>query len=183
MKKDKKKIIFVKLYGNKFAEIVYKDDYGNFRNQMLSADQLRELNLVEIASHWQFDSDSENFRLTSEAYRMSVAYLFEPYLAIYSSLIEPLPHQISAVYEKMLVQQPLRFVLADDPGAGKTIMAGLLMKELIVRNDVIRCLIVCPGTLIEQWQEELQQKFHLAFEILTSERIKIYPQMAMLSRK
>ena len=73
---------------------------------------------------------------------------------------------------------PLRFVLANDPGAGKTIMAGLLMKELMVRrkelmvrSDVVRCLIVCPGTLIKQWQEELQQKFHLAFEILTSKRM------------
>ena len=166
-------IIFVELHGSEFAEIAYKDDYGNFGNQMLSADQLEEFNLVEISSHWQFNSDSEDFRLISEAYRMSVAYLFEPYLAVYSSLIEPLPHQISAVYEKMLVQQPLRFVLADDPGAGKTIMAGLLMKELMVRSDVVRCLIVCPGTLIEQWQEELHQKFHLDFEILTSERINL----------
>ena len=122
-------------------------------------------------SNWQFDSDAENFRLVSEAYRISVAYLFEQYLAVHASLIEPLPHQISAVYEKLLVQKPLRFVLADDPGAGKTIMAGLLIKELIVRGEVSRCLIVCPGALVEQWQEELQQKFQLNFELLTSERL------------
>lgn len=128
---------------------------------------------MNTSSHWQFDSDSDDFRLASEAYRMSVAYLFEPYLAVHSSLIEPLPHQISAVYERMLIQQPLRFVLADDPGAGKTIMAGLLIKELVIRGDVLRCLIVCPRTLVEQWQEELQHKFHLAFEILTSERINL----------
>lgn len=123
------------------------------------------------ALKWNFDSEPEVFRLVSEAYRLSVAYLFEPYLAVHSSLIEPLPHQISAVYEKMLVQKPLRFVLADDPGAGKTIMTGLLIKEMIVCGKVIRCLIVCPGTLLEQWQEELQRKFHLGFEVLTSERI------------
>ncbi len=128
---------------------------------------------MNTSSHWQFDSDSDDFRLVSEAYRMGVAYLFEPYLAVHSSLIEPLPHQISAVYERMLMQQPLRFVLADDPGAGKTIMAGMLIKELAIRGDVLRCLIVCPRTLIEQWQEELQCKFHLSFEILTSEKINL----------
>ncbi|MBR6888183.1 MAG: DUF3883 domain-containing protein [Selenomonadaceae bacterium] len=166
-------IIFVKFHGDEFAEVTYKDDYGNFGSQMLNSDQLEELNLLEVSSQWKFDASAEDFRLTSEAYRISVAYLFEPYLAVYSSLIEPLPHQISAVYEKMLVQQPLRFVLADDPGAGKTIMAGLLIKELLVRSDVVRCMIVCPGTLVEQWQEELQHKFHLAFEILTRERINL----------
>ena len=120
---------------------------------------------------WKFNSDSNLFRLISEAYRLRVGYLFEPFLAVHSSRIEPLPHQISAVYERMLIQKPLRFVLADDPGAGKTIMAGLLLKELIVREEVRRCLIVCPGTLVEQWQDELQQKFYLDFEILTGEKI------------
>lgn len=109
--------------------------------------------------------------MLAEAYRMSVAWLFEPYSAVYSSAIEPLPHQISAVYEKMLLRQPLRFVLADDPGAGKTVMTGLVLKEMMIRGDVARCLIVCPGTLVEQWQEELQQKFHIGFEILSGERI------------
>lgn len=166
-------IIYVKPHGDSFVEITYKDDRGELGNQMISVDELAELNLVESSSQWKFDSNSEDFRLVSEAYRMSVAYLFETYLAIHSSLIEPLPHQISAVYEKMLPQQPLRFVLADDPGAGKTIMAGLLIKELMVRSDVLKCLIVCPRTLAEQWQEELQHKFHLNFEILTSERISL----------
>ncbi len=81
----------------------------------------------------------------------------------------PLPHQITAVYETMLDRQPLRFLLADDPGAGKTIMAGLLIKELIIRGDVDRCLIVSPGGLAEQWQDELDEKFNLPFEILTNE--------------
>ena len=69
----------------------------------------------------------------------------------------------------MLTMQPLRFVLADDPGAGKTIMTGLLIKELIVREDVRRCLIVCPGALAEQWQDELRQKFHLNFKNMCSQ--------------
>ena len=72
----------------------------------------------------------------------------------------------------MLPRQPLRFLLADDPGAGKTIMAGLFIKELIARGDLKRCLIVCPGSLAEQWQDELSQKFHLPFEILTNDKLE-----------
>ena len=90
------------------------------------------------------------FRLVSEAKRISLGYLFDPYLAVTTALLEPLPHQITAVYEAMLPRQPLRFLLADDPGAGKTIMAGLLIKELLIRGDLKRCLIVCPGNLVEQ---------------------------------
>jgi SNF2 family DNA or RNA helicase len=87
-------------------------------------------------------------------------------------LWDPLPHQITAVYEAMLPRQPLRFLLADDPGAGKTIMAGLLIKELIARGDLKRCLIVCPGSLAEQWQDELGRRFHLPFEILTNDKFE-----------
>ena len=124
--------------------------------------------LVPNVCAWNFRAKAELFRLAAEAYRISAPYLFEPYPAVYSSLIEPLPHQISVVYEKMLTMQPLRFVLADDPGAGKTIMTGLLIKELIVREDVRRCLIVCPAALIEQWQDELSRKFQLNFKIFSS---------------
>lgn len=162
-------IVAVKFRGEEVAEITYKDERGNIDSQMIYSDQMAELNLMEVVSTWNFQADAEIFRLASEAYRISVPYLFEPYLAVYSSLIEPLPHQISAVYEKMLTMQPLRFVLADDPGAGKTIMTGLLIKELIVREDVRRCLIVCPGALAEQWQDELRQKFHLNFKIFAND--------------
>ena len=93
-------------------------------------------------------------------------------LAVHTSLVDPLPHQITAVYEAMLPRQPLRFLLADDPGAGKTIMAGLLIKELIARGDLQRCLIVCPGSLAEQWQDELYRRFHLPFEILTNDKLE-----------
>ena len=90
---------------------------------------------------------------------------------MHTSQVDPLPHQITAVYEKMLPRQPLRYLLADDPGAGKTIMTGLYLKELLVRGDLKRCLIVCPGSLVEQWQAELYQRFHLPFQILTREKI------------
>jgi SNF2 family DNA or RNA helicase len=121
---------------------------------------------------WSFDGDGDLLRLASEAYRINLAWLFDPYVAITTSIIEPLPHQISAVYEEMLPRQPMRFLLADDPGAGKTIMAGLLIKELKVRGDLERCLIVSPGSLTDQWQDELAEKFGLNFEILTGDMIQ-----------
>ena len=117
-----------------------------------------------------FDGDGALFRLVSEARRIRLAHLFDPYLAIHSALIEPLPHQIAAVYGEMLPRRPLRFLLADDPGAGKTVMAGLLIKELTARGDVERCLVVAPGGLVEQWQDELRGKFNLSFDILTRDR-------------
>src|SRR5690606_15322277 len=92
--------------------------------------------------------------------------------AVHTSLVEPLPHQITAVYGEMLSRQPLRFLLADDPGAGKTIMAGLLIKELLIRGDVRRCMIVPPGMLVEQWQDELDRRFNLPFEIMTNDKIE-----------
>lgn len=125
-----------------------------------------------MSNPWTFDGDAGEMRLASEAYRIQLAHLFDPYLAVHTSSIEPLPHQISAVYGRMLPMHPLRFLLADDPGAGKTIMTGLLLKELILRGDADRCLIVCPGSLAEQWQDELWEKFHLHFEILTNDRIE-----------
>ncbi len=112
------------------------------------------------------------FRLASEAYRIRLAYLFDPLIAVHTSLIEPLPHQITAVYEAMLSKQPLRYLLADDPGAGKTIMTGLLIKELIIRGDLHRCLIVSPGNLVEQWQDELHRRFQIDFDILTNDRLE-----------
>ena len=93
-------------------------------------------------------------------------------LAVHTSLVDPLPHQITAVYDAMLTRQPLRFLLADDPGAGKTIMAGLLMKELIARGDLERCLVVCPGSLAEQWQDELDRRFQLPFKIMTNDGLE-----------
>ena len=119
-----------------------------------------------------FTADGRLFRLAAEAERIRLAHLFDPYLAVHASHIEPLPHQITAVYGEMLPRQPLRFLLADDPGAGKTIMAGLLIRELMLRGDLERCLVVAPGSLVEQWQDELESKFGLAFDLLTRERIE-----------
>jgi superfamily II DNA or RNA helicase len=162
----------VKWFGDDVLQVIGRDSSGKLREELIYRDRIDHLELVEKALKWSFDADSNLFKLCLEALRIHYAYLFEPLLAVTSSDIEPLPHQISAVYDKMLTRQPLRFLLADDPGAGKTIMAGLLIKELYLRGDVERCLIVVPGNLAEQWQDELDQKFNLAFEILTNDKLE-----------
>jgi SNF2 family DNA or RNA helicase len=91
-----------------------------------------------------------------EAERLRLAHLVDPQLAVSTSRVEPLPHQLAAVHDEMLLRRPLRFLLADDPGAGKTIMTGLLIKELLLRADIERCLIVVPAALDIQWQDELR---------------------------
>ena len=155
-------------HGDSVLSVTYETDQGALAKTMLY-DFDEDNYTVESARSWSFDADPDDLRLVSEAYRIGLAHLFDPYLAIRTSSIEPLPHQISAVYEQMLPRLPLRYVLADDPGAGKTIMTGLLIKEMMVRGDLKRCLIVAPGNLVEQWQDELWQKFGLRFSILTNE--------------
>ncbi len=161
------RIIDVRWHGSDVVEVVFRDAAGNVDQQILFRDDEPRLSLEETGRSWAFDADGKAFRLVSEAYRIRLAHLFDPYLAVHTSLVEPLPHQITAVYGEMLSRQPLRFLLADDPGAGKTIMAGLLIKELAIRGDLTRCLIVCPGNLVDQWQDELSSRFHLPFHILT----------------
>lgn len=165
-------VVNVKWIGSVAIELTYKDPAGQLGSELIYRDREPTLEVVSKSRPWGFDADGKLFRLVSEAFRIRLAYLFDPLLAVHTSLIEPLPHQISAVYEEMLPRQPLRFLLADDPGAGKTIMAGLLIKELIIRGDVHRCLICVPGNLVEQWQEEMNDKFNLPFEILTRERVE-----------
>lgn len=165
-------VVSTKWYGSSSMEVFYKTNHGMTGSQILYRDDEASLTVLEKSLPWSFDIGGEKLRLVSEAYRIHLAHLFDPYLAVHTSAIEPLPHQISAVYEEMLPRLPLRFVLADDPGAGKTIMTGLLLKELIIRGDLKRCMIVSPGNLAEQWQDELFQKFHLRFEILTNDRLE-----------
>lgn len=166
------KVIAITWHGGNVLEITFKDSNGNLANQLLYRDDEERINVVDSNSNWSFDADGDVVRLASEAYRINLAHLFDPYLAVHTSSIEPLPHQISAVYKEMIPRLPLRYVLADDPGAGKTIMTGLLLKELMIRGDLKRCLIVSPGSLSEQWQDELFNKFHLKFEILTNDRFE-----------
>ena len=165
-------VVSVQWFGSEALELTYKTAAGTVANELLYRHDEARLEIVAQGRSWSFDGDGALFRLVSEAQRIRLAYLFDPVLAVHTSVVEPLPHQITAVYEAMLPRQPLRFLLADDPGAGKTIMAGLLIKELVARGDLERCLIVCPGSLAEQWQDELYRRFHLPFEILTNDKLE-----------
>ena len=165
-------VVSVQWFGSEALELTYKTPTGKVANELLYRHDESRIEIVEVGRPWSFDGDGALFRLVSEAQRIRLAHLFDPVLAVHTSVVEPLPHQITAVYESMLPRQPLRFLLADDPGAGKTIMAGLLIKELIARGDLQRCLVVCPGSLAEQWQDELYRRFQLPFDILTNDKLE-----------
>lgn len=164
------RVVQVEPIGDAAITVYYKDSQGNLGEQMLFRSDEARLELATIGRPWAFDAPGAEFKLGLEAYRISQAALFDPMMAVHTSNVEPLPHQISAVYEAMLPKQPLRFVLADDPGSGKTIMAGLLIRELIMRGDAKRILIVSPGSLTEQWQDELLEKFGVTFDIFSREK-------------
>jgi superfamily II DNA or RNA helicase len=165
-------VVKVKWFGDSCIELTFKKPTGDVDNRLLYREDEPRLEIVETGKPWSFNGDGSSFRLVSEAMRINLAHLFDPILAVHTSIIDPLPHQITAVYEHMIPRQPLRFLLADDPGAGKTIMAGLFIKELIARGDLQRCLVVCPGSLAEQWQDELYKKFNLKFQILTNDKLE-----------
>ena len=152
--------------------VIFRDRDSGIAERTLFRDDEARLSVAATGRNWSFEADGELLRLVTEATRIQLAHHFDPYLAIHTSRVMPLPHQISAVYGEMLPRQPLRFLLADDPGAGKTIMAGLLIREMAARSDLDRCLIVAPGSLVEQWQDELGNKFGLEFEILTRDMIE-----------
>jgi SNF2 family DNA or RNA helicase len=164
------RVVAVVPVGADALTIYFKDSQGAVHEQMLFRDNEPSLSLAQAGRPWAFDAPGADFKLGLEAYRISQAALFDPMMAVHTSNVEPLPHQISAVYEAMLPRQPLRFVLADDPGAGKTIMAGLLIRELLMRADAKRILIVSPGGLTDQWQDELLEKFGVQFEIFSREK-------------
>lgn len=163
------RIVATEPVGENALTVYYRTCDGQVKEQMLFRSNEPALSLAEVGRPWTFDAPGEEFKLAAEAYRIDLAYLFDPMMAVHTSNVEPLPHQITAVYESMLPRQPLRFVLADDPGAGKTIMAGLLIRELLMRADAERILIVAPGSLVEQWQDEMSEKFGLEFIIFSHE--------------
>ncbi|RYG34126.1 MAG: DEAD/DEAH box helicase, partial [Burkholderiales bacterium] len=163
-------IVSVDAIGDDAVSIWYKAADGSPNERMLFRSDEAKLAIATVGRPWGFDADGAEFKLAAEAMRIKLAHLFDPMMAVHTSNVEPLPHQISAVYESMLPRQPLRFVLADDPGAGKTIMAGLFIRELVMRADARRIMIVAPGSLSGQWQDELRQKFGMDFEIFSRER-------------
>jgi superfamily II DNA or RNA helicase len=119
-----------------------------------------------------FDGDAQRFRLAVEAIRLSLAFEYDPFFALSIARVDPLPHQLEAVYEYFIKMPRIRFLLADDPGAGKTIMAGLLLKELKIRGLVSRTLIITPASLSFQWQREMKDKFRENFEVIRSDVLR-----------
>ena len=154
--------------GEGSVQVIYRLPEGTIRERLVTGADIASLSVATTERPWSFDGDGEAFQLTAEAKRIDLAFLFDPMMAVHTSNVDPLPHQITAVYESMLPRQPLRYVLADDPGAGKTIMAGLYIRELIMRADARRILIVSPGSLVEQWRDELFEKFGLEFRVFNS---------------
>src|SRR3954454_16389317 len=159
-------VIAVQPHGLDAIELTYKTAEGQLGQRVLGRDAEPKLAIARAEAR-PLDAVAADFRLVAECQRIKLAGLSDPMFAVTTSDVQPLPHQLRAVYGALLPRTPLRFLLADDPGAGKTIMAGLYVKELILREDVKRCLIVAPGGLVDQWQDELYLKFGLAFEILT----------------
>ncbi|MDT0300609.1 helicase-related protein [Streptomonospora wellingtoniae] len=164
-------VIAVAWHGMDAVELTYKRLDGSLAQQVLYRSEEPPLALASSGGR-PYDADADEFKLVAEAQRIKLAGLFDPMLAVATSDVQPLPHQIRAVYGELLPRIPLRFLLADDPGAGKTIMAGLYIKELLLRGDVQRCLVVAPGGLVEQWQDELFFKFGLRFDILTPQLVE-----------
>lgn len=163
-------VIAAQWHGSDTVELTYKTAAGALGQQVVFRKDQDKLSIASSGSR-PFDAPANDFKLVAEAQRITLAGLFDPMLAVATSDVQPLPHQIRAVYGELLARTPLRFLLADDPGAGKTIMAGLYIKELLLRDDVKQCLIVAPGGLVEQWQDELFFKFGLRFDQLTNQLI------------
>lgn len=156
--------------GPSLVQVAFRDQEGAIQEHVLETDTSFEL-VDDTRPGREFDGDANAFKLVSEAMRINYAALYDPLAAVNTSDVDPLPHQIRAVYEELLPRVPLRFLLADDPGAGKTIMAGLYIKELTLRAACDRAIIVAPGGLVSQWQQELQDKFGLHFEVFSRSMI------------
>jgi superfamily II DNA or RNA helicase len=143
---------------------------GLARDPVLTPDQLSRLTVS--SEQLPFDGDARLFRLGVEAHRLGLAYEYDPYFSLSIARVDPLPHQLEAVYDYFLKLPRIRFLLADDPGAGKTIMAGLLLKEMKARGLVRRTLVVSPANLTFQWQRELKDKFREKFEVIRSDVLR-----------
>jgi len=143
---------------------------GLARDPVLTPDQISRLKIS--TEQIPFDGDARLFRLGVEAHRLGLAYEYDPYFSLSIARVDPLPHQLEAVYEYFLKSPRIRFLLADDPGAGKTIMAGLLLKEMKARGLVRRTLVVSPANLTFQWQRELKDKFRENFEVIRSDVLR-----------
>jgi superfamily II DNA or RNA helicase len=147
-------------------EAVTLDEHARLMPRLFRREDLASLQVAVENSRPTLTGDPLGFKLAAEATRIRLAYTYDPLFAVSVARIDPLPHQLEAVYDYMLRQPRLRFLLADDPGAGKTIMAGLLLKELKLRGAITRTLIVAPANLAPQWQREMSEKFDESFDVV-----------------
>lgn len=153
-------------------------------NTILNEHEIEKLEIICNEGSFNFQGDPTKFLLCAEAERIKSAYQYDPLFAMNCSIIDPLPHQVEAVYKYLLPLPRIRFLLADDTGAGKTIMTGLLLKELLMRSYIRRILIVTPGGLTKQWQEdELGVKFNLYFKLVNRETFRSDPNVFSSSDK
>ena len=141
-----------------------------FRRVTLTSDDISNLTITD--SSLSYRGDGRLLRIALQAYSLGIAYEFDPYFGLSISRVDPLPHQLEAVYDHLLKLPSVRFLLADDAGAGKTIMAGLLVRELKLRGLIERVLVVCPANLSFQWQRELKEKFDEKFVVLKGSDIR-----------
>jgi len=145
-------------------------------SKVISKEEFDKLIAVSEEGSFNFSGDPNRFSLFAEAERINTAYQFDPLFAVNCSIVDPLPHQVEAVYKYLLPLPKIRFLLADDTGAGKTIMTGLLIKELLMRGLAERILIITPGGLTKQWQEdEMGIKFNIPFTLVNRERFNSDP--------
>jgi superfamily II DNA or RNA helicase len=156
------KIIAVVPVGDSLKLICEGMSSGKVHQPILTPEQFKHIEVIP-ADKKPFDGDAVKFRLGVEALRLGLAYEYDPYFSLSIARVDPLPHQLEAVYDYFMRLPRIRFLLADDPGAGKTIMAGLLIKELKIRGLIKRTLIVTPANLCFQWQRELKDKFREDF--------------------
>lgn len=163
-------VIHATLMGGSVKLVAKGVKTGMVHDPILDFKQLSHLSITPITE--TFDGDAVRFRLGIEAERLGLAYEYDPFFALSIARVDPLPHQLEAVYEYFLALPRIRFLLADDPGAGKTIMAGLLLKELKIRGLIQRILIVAPANLTFQWQREMKDKFRESFEVMRGEILR-----------
>src|SRR5262245_52642101 len=164
------KIITTVMIGDSIKVIGEGLNSGKVHQPVLTLQQMAELELSPEKP--PFDGDPANFRLGIEAMRLGLAYEYDPYFSLSIARVDPLPHQLEAVYDYFLKLPRIRFLLADDPGAGKTIMAGLFVKEIKVSGLIKRILIVTPANLSFQWQRELRDKFRENFTVIRSDILR-----------
>lgn len=169
---EKVEIIAVEEAGTNFTVLARGLETGHVHERILTAKQVEGLEVSDSEGGLDFGTDPYGFSLGIEAHRIRLAFEFDPLFALNASRIDAVPHQLEAVYKYLVPhRRAVRYLLADDPGAGKTIMAGLVLKELKMRGLVNSCLIVVPGHLKYQWLREMKEKFGERFELIGRDRL------------